>query len=161
MPGVADAVADELRSLGFNVNVSTYDENQEFINNVIAKRAYDILIYEVELGAAPDPLPYYRSSQASSAGLNLSNYRNALVDDLLLGARDTLDQTLQAKKYETFLNYWVAGVPAIGLYQPNLTYFYNRNVRTFNNDIRLVTALDRFTDITDWAVAKATKNKTP
>ena len=161
LPGVADAVADELRSLGFNVNVSTYDENQEFINNVIAKRAYDILIYEVELGAAPDPLPYYHSSQASSAGLNLSNYRNALVDDLLLGARDTLDQTLQAKKYETFLNYWVAGVPAIGLYQPNLTYFYNRNVRTFNNDIRLVTALDRFTDITDWAVAKATKNKTP
>ena len=161
LPGVADTVANELRNLGFEVNVSTYDENQDFVNNVVAKRAYDILIYEVELGAAPDPLPYYHSSQASSTGLNLSNYRNALVDDLLLGARETLDRALQAKKYEAFLEHWVTDAPAIGLYQPNLTYFYNRNVQTFSNDTRLVTALDRFTDITDWAVTKTTKNKTP
>ena len=65
------------------------------------------------------------------------------------------------KKYETFLQYWVNDVPAIGLYQSNLTYVYNRNVRTFSDNIRLVTALDRFTDITDWAAVKETKNKTP
>ena len=161
LPAVADALAGELRGLGFEVNVSKYEENQEFINNVVSKRGYDILVYDIELGADPDLLPYYHSSQATAAGLNLSNYRNALVDDLLLGARDTLDETLRAKKYEAFLEYWVKAVPAIGLYQSNLTYFYNRNVRTFGNDVRLVTALDRFTDITDWAVAKETKNKTP
>lgn len=161
LPDVTTALADELNSLGFEVNVSTHEENQDFVNGVISKRAYDILVYEVELGADPDPLPYYHSSQASGTGLNLSNYRNALVDDLLLGARDTLDETLRARKYETFLEYWVNGVPAIGLYQPNLTYFYNRNVRTFSNNVRLVTALDRFTDVTDWAVTKAIKNKTP
>lgn len=161
LPAVADALAEELRGLGFEVNVSKYEENQEFINNVISKRGYDILVYEVELGADPDLLPYYHSSQATGAGLNLSNYRNALVDDLLLGARDTLDETLRARKYETFLQYWVNDVPAIGLYQPNLTYIYNRNVRAFGNDVRLVTALDRFTDITDWATVKETKNKTP
>lgn len=161
LPAVADALADELRGLGLEVNVSKYEENQEFINSVISKRGYDILVYDIELGADPDLLPYYHSSQATAAGLNLSNYRNALVDDLLLGARDTLDETLRAKKYEAFLEYWVKAVPAIGLYQSNLTYFYNRNVRTFGNDVRLVTALDRFTDITDWAVAKETKNKTP
>ena len=161
LPEVADVLAEELRALGFEVNVSKYEENQEFINNVISKRSYDILVYDVELGADPDPLPYYHSSQTSGAGLNLSNYRNALVDDLLLGARDTLDETLRAKKYEAFLEYWVNSVPAIGLYQPNLTYIYNRNVRTFGNDVRLVTALDRFTDITDWAVVKEVKNKTP
>ncbi len=161
LPAVADALAEELRSLGFEVNVSKYEENQEFINNVISKRGYDILVYEVELGADPDLLPYYHSSQTSGAGLNLSNYRNSLVDDLLLGARDTLDETLRAKKYETFLQYWVNDVPAIGLYQPNLTYIYNRNVRTFGNDVRLVTALDRFTDINEWAAVKEIKNKTP
>lgn len=161
LPGVTDVIAEELRALGFNVNVSKYEENQDFINNVISKRSYDILVYEVELGADPDPLPYYHSSQASTTGLNLSNYKNTLVDDLLLGARDSLDMTLRAKKYETFLEHWVTGVPAIGLYQPNLTYYYNRNVRTFGNDIRLVTALDRFTDVGNWAVNKATKNRTP
>lgn len=161
LPNVAEEVKSELESLGFEVNVSTYEENQEFINNVISKRSYDILIYEVELGTDPDLLPYYHSSQASNTGLNLSNYRNALVDDLLLGARDALDEELRVKKYETFLEYWVTGVPAIGLYQPNLTYYYNKNVRTFSNDVRLVTALDRFSDINDWAVNKGTKNKTP
>ena len=71
-----------------------------------------------------------------------------------------MNDEVRVKKYEMFLDYWMNGVPAIGLYQPNLTYYYNKNVRTFN-DVRLVTALDRFTDINEWAVNKGTKNKTP
>ena len=161
LPNVAEAVKAQLEELGFEVTVSSYEENQDFINNVISKRNYDILVYEIELGADPDLLPYYHSSQASVSGLNLSNYRNVLVDDLLLGARDTLNEELRVKKYESFLEHWMTDVPAIGLYQPNLTYYYNKNVRTFSNDVRLVTALDRFSDITSWAVTKATKNKTP
>ena len=161
LPSVANALAEELEALGFEVNVSAYEENQEFINNVVSKRSYDILVYEIELGADPDLLPYYHSSQAVSSGLNLSNYKNALVDDLLLGARDTMDINLRTKKYETFLQYWVNDTPAIALYQPNLTYYYNKNVRTYGNDVRLVTAIDRFSDVTNWAVNKTTKNKTP
>ena len=161
LPAVANTVKAELESLGIQSHVSVYEENQDFINNVVSKRSYDILIYEIELGADPDLLPYYHSSQASESGLNLSNYRNVLVDDLLLGGRDALDETLRAKKYETFLEYWVNDVPAIGLYQPNLTYYYNRNARTFGNNVRLITPLDRFIDVTNWAVTKSIKNKTP
>ena len=161
LPAVSRALAEELDSLGIKTNISTYEENQEFITNVIAPRSYDILVYEVEMGADPDLLPYYHSSQASKGGLNLSNYRNYLVDDLLLGARDTLDGELRMKKYETLLHHWVTDVPAIGLYRPNLAYYYNKNVRTFSNDVRLVTSLDRFTDITSWAITKTGKNKTP
>lgn len=161
LPAVSDVVKSELENLGFEVDVAVHEENQEFVNNIISKRSYDILIYETELGTDPDLLPYYHSSQATATGLNLSNYRNTLADDLLLGARDAMDEELRIKKYEAFLEYWVTGVPAIGLYQPNLTYYYNKNVRTFSNDVRLVTALDRFSDIESWAVMKETKNKTP
>ena len=161
LPTVAEAFKTELEALGLTVNLTIYEENQDFITNVIARRNYDILIYEVELGYDPDLLPYYHSSQATTSGLNLSNYKNTIVDDLLLAARGTLDLDLRAKKYETFLEYWVNDVPAIGLYQPNLTYFYNKNVRTFSNDVRLITPLDRFSDITSWAVTKSTKNRTP
>ena len=52
-------------------------------------------------------------------------------------------------------------VPAIGLYQSNLTYFYAQNVRTFSEDNRLVYATDRFTDVESWAVVRATRNRTP
>lgn len=161
LPAVAQKLSEELQGLGFTTNVSVYEENQEFITNVISTRSYDILVYDVELGADPDLLPYYHSSQASKGGLNLSNYRNYLVDDLLLGARDTLDEELRIKKYESLLNYWVSDVPAIGLYRPNLAYYYNKNVRTFSNDVRLVTALDRFSGVTDWAINQTSKNKTP
>lgn len=161
LPNITNEIAENLKSLGLSVNLSIYEENQEFVKNVISRRNYDILVYEVELGAEPDLLPYYHSSQATGNGLNLSNYRNLLVDDLLLSARTTLNQEQRIKKYESFLEYWVTGVPAIGLYRPNLTYYYNPSVQTFGNDVHLVTALDRFSDITNWAVTRTSKNKTP
>ena len=131
------------------------------MTNVISRRNYDILIYEEELGAEPDLLPYYHSSQTSSTGLNLSNYRNALVDDLLIAARETLDTELRMKKYESFLNYWVNDTPAIGLYQASMTYLYNRNVRTYGNNVRLTVPLDRFSDVSNYATVKASRDKTP
>ena len=161
LPKVADTVKTELEELGFEVDMTSFDETQDFINNIISKRGYDILIYEIELGTDPDLLPYYHSSQANSAGLNLSNYRNVMVDDLLLGARDMLDLELRAKKYESFLEYWVSEAPAIGIYQTDMSYYYNKNVRPFGDSLKLVTAIDRFNDINDWAVTKETKNKTP
>jgi ABC-type transport system substrate-binding protein len=142
------------------------EEAQEFITNTVSRRNYDILVYEIELGADPDPLVCYHSSQAtsngdSSAGLNLANYRNALVDDLLIGARETLDTSLRIAKYENFLKYLAEDAPTIGLYQTNLTYFYNKNTRAFGDNVRLVTALDRFSDVSNYAVMKELKNKTP
>ena len=161
LPAVTEKFKEELALLGIEANVTAYEETQDFVANVITRRNYDILIYGVELGAEPDLLPYYHSSQASTAGLNLSSYRNALVDDLLIGARETLDNTLRAKKYETFLEYWVADVPAIGLYQVNMVYLYNKNVRAYNDGVRLVTPLDRFSDITNYATLRGSRYKTP
>lgn len=161
LPAVAESLKGQLELLDLNANVTVYEENQDFVGNIIAKRSYDILVYEVELGADPDLLPYYHSTQASSSGLNLSNYKNALVDDLLIGARETLDTALRIKKYESFLNYWVEDVPAIGLYQSNMTYLYNKNARALGNNVTLVTPLDRFSDVMNYASVRATKNKTP
>lgn len=161
LPEVANTLKKQLEDLGFEVNLSTYDESQDFINEIITKRSYDILVYDIELGSTPDLLPYYHSSQARTTGFNLSNYRNALADDLLLGARDATDLELKMKKYESFLEYWVSGVPAIGLYQTNLTYYYNKNARSYSDDVKLVTTLDRFIDVNNWATSKESKNKTP
>ena len=62
---------------------------------------------------------------------------------------------------KSFLDYWVNDVPAIGLYQANMTYLYNKNVRTYSDSVRLVTGLDRFSDVNNYAVNKASFNKTP
>ena len=161
LPAVAEELKNQLVLLGIDARLMVYEETQDFIANIIAKRNYDILVYEVELGADPDLLPYYHSSQTKAAGLNLSNYSNTLVDDLIVGARETLDETLRVKKYESFLNYWVEDTPSIGLYLANATYIYNKNVRTFGENVKLVTIMDRFSDINNWATVKATRNLTP
>lgn len=160
-PELAASLKTQLENLGFNVQLDISNPGQEFFVNVIRPRNYDILIYEVELGADPDLFAYYHSSQASAAGLNLSNYANALVDDLILGARTTMDEAARVQKYETFLTRWVNDVPAIGIYQSSLVYYFNKNVRSFSEEDRLVYATDRFVDVEYWAVNKATKNRTP
>ncbi len=161
LPEVTAKLAENLEALGIKCSVSVYAESQEFVANIVSKRNYDILVYGVELGADPDPLAYYHSSQAKASGMNLSNYRNSLVDDLLIGARGTMDETLRARKYEKFLEYWATDVPAIGLYQSNMTYIYSKNVQTYDESNTLTTALDRFSNVEDWAVNKGLKNQTP
>lgn len=160
-PELAREWQSQLEQLGFKVSLSIYDPGQEFVVNVIRQRDYDILLYEVELGADLDLFPYYHSSQASTTGLNLSNYANALVDDLILSARSSMSQSVREAKYETFLKRWVEDVPAIGIYQASLVYYFNKNTRSFSEDNRLVYATDRFVDVQYWAVNRATKNRTP
>ena len=72
-----------------------------------------------------------------------------------------MNLSLRIAKYETFLRQWVNDVPAIGIYQASLTYYFNKNARAFSEDDRLVYATDRFVDVENWAVNKAQKNRTP
>lgn len=130
-PELASEFEAQLEKIGFDVEVSIYNPGQEFLINVVRPRSYDILLYEIELGPDPDLFVYYHSSQASASGLNLSNYHSSLADDSILAARSTMNESLRIAKYETFLRQWVNDVPAIGIYQASLTYYFNKNVRAF------------------------------
>ena len=160
-PSLAENLKFQLENLGFKAEISITPAGQDFLINVIRPRSYDILIYEVDLGADPDLFAYYHSSQASESGLNLSNYRNAIVSDAILATRTTMDPAIRTAKMESFLKTWVSDVPAIGIYQPNLSYFVNKNVRTFSEDSRFVTTTDRFLNVSYWATEKTSKNRTP
>lgn len=160
-PTLAEDLAEQLEDLGFKVDVSVYEPSRDFLINVISSRAYDILLYEVSLGAEPDLFAYYHSSQKTSSGLNLSNYSNPIADNAIISARETVDQSARAGKYEAFLKYWVEDVPAIGLYQSDIAYYFNKNSRNFSEDNSLVAPIDRFIDVNDWSVEKTTLNRTP
>ena len=161
MEEFANRIASQLEGLGLKASVTVHESNKDFTLNILRPRAYDLLIYEIGLGADPDVLAYYHSLEAAEGGHNLSNYKNQVVNDLLLSARSTMDSALRAAKYQKFLERWVEEVPAIGLYQTTLPYFVNRNVRAFSQENRLVTATDRFIDIENWATKKTVKNRTP
>lgn len=157
----ANRIASQLEGLGLQASVTAHESNKDFTLNILRPRTYDLLIYEIGLGADPDVLAYYHSLEAAEGGHNLSNYKNQVVNDLLLSARSTMDGNLRAAKYQKFLERWVEDVPAVGLYQTTLPYFVNRNVRAFSQENRLVTSTDRFIDIENWATKKTVKNRTP
>ena len=161
LPALAENLRFQLENLGLKVEVSVMSSGQEFLMGIIRPRNYYILLYEIELGSDPDLFAYYHSSQNTDNSLNLSNYSSALASDAILAARGTMDQTIRNAKYEAFLKAWVEDVPAIGICQVNLSYFVNRNVRTFSEDLRLVTPTDRFNDVSFWATVKTQKNRTP
>ena len=162
--GVADRFANELKELGFEVSLSVFDESmlsEDFFATIVRPRDYDILIYEVDLGVSADPFVYYSSTQASGSGWNFSEYSNGLVDDALLSAHTTTDLKMKKTKYETFLRYWVADAPAIGLYRSSLNYYFDQNVRVYAEDVLMTDALDRFADVRYWASVKKMVNMTP
>ena len=161
LPALAENLRFQLENLGLKTEVTVMPAGQEFLMGVIRPRSYDILLYEIELGSDPDLFAYYHSSQITENSLNLSNYSSALASDAILAARGTMDRVIRDAKYEAFLKAWVEDVPAIGIYQVNLSYFVNRNVRTFSEDLRLVTPTDRFNDVSFWATVKTQKNRTP
>lgn len=161
LPALAENLRFQLENLGLKTEVTVMPAGQEFLMGVIRPRSYDILLYEIELGSDPDLFAYYHSSQITENSLNLSNYSSALASDAILAARGTMDRIIRDTKYEAFLKAWVEDVPAIGIYQVNLSYFVNRNVRTFSEDLRLVTPTDRFNDVSFWATVKTQKNRTP
>lgn len=160
-PALAENLKFQLENLGFKVETNILAPGQEFLVNVIRPRNYDILLYEIELGSDPDLFAYYHSSQVRENGLNLSNYNSTIASDALLAARRTMDNSIRNAKYVTFLKAWVEDVPAIGVYQVNLSYYVNKNVRSFSSENRLVTATDRFEDVNLWATEKTSKNRTP
>ena len=161
MEEIANRLAEQLKSLGVPNQVAAYEASQDFTLNVLRPRNYDILIYEIAMGADPDVVPYYHSAEATENGYNLSNYKNATVSNLILSARNTIDTSLRDAKYRKFLEIWLDEVPSIALYQSSLPYFMNKNVRAFSADQHLVSGEDRFNDIINWSVKKTFKNRTP
>ena len=161
---VAQRFADELEKLGFSVMFNAFDDslpNMDFFAQVLRPRDYDILFYEVDLGVSADPFVYYSSSQANANGWNFSNYSNALADDALLTARTTLDEQLRTVKLNAFLQRWVNEVPAIGIYQSAMDYYYQDNILFFSDDANFTDSLDRFSNVKYWATNRTEVMQTP
>lgn len=157
-PSVAEELMREWAQVGVEFD-SLVVKPEDAQQNVIIPRAYDVLVYEIAIGRDPDVFAYWHSSQVSSLGLNLSNYKSAKADDELDSSRSKLDPALREAKYRLFVQQWIGDVPAIGLYRPALTYIQNKNVVTFTPR-PLVDATDRYFNVRSWASEKTSLHPT-
>lgn len=159
-----ETLAGQWRKLGVAVNttvVNMNDPSVNFVQNILQPRGYDVLLYELFIGADPDVYAYWHSSQTVANGYNFSNYANKTADDALSSARSRVEPDLRSAKYKAFIRQWVDDVPAIGLYQAVAEYAYNKHIHSVDTSYKLISSYDRFTNVLDWSVNQKQVYKTP
>ena len=161
---VVETVAEQVRALGVQVEITVIDDTQpgsNFRQDVLQQRNYDMLVYELPIGADPDVYAYWHSSQLGISGYNFTNYSNSVSDAALASARDRTDPALRRAKYVTFARQWLSDAPAIGLYQQVSTYIYNQNATAIPSGTTLVMSSDRYSSVSQWTVSRGPVYKTP
>lgn len=156
----AEIVAKQWRKIGVDAKVQVVDPATAQ-QNILSPRAYDVLIYQLHLGADPDEYAYWSSTQTGSTGLNYSNYSSKRAELLLSNGRTSIDTTVRQARYVAFVKQWQADNPAIALYRPNLYFVTNSNVRSLQDGSLLVDATNRYRGIENWTVHLGDVKATP
>lgn len=159
-----EVLVGQWRQLGVSIEtnvVNTNDPSSNFVQTVLQQRAYDVLLYELSIGADPDVYAYWHSSQAVAGGFNFSNYKNSTADAALASARSGIAPELRNVKYKTFATQWLEDAPAVGLYQSVAEYVANRQLQSVDKDSTLISPQDRYSNILYWSVATESVYKTP
>ncbi len=159
-----ETLAGQWRRLGVALETEVVDPSspdQDFTQDILQRRNYDVLINRLIIGADPDVYAYWHSSQATALGKNYSNYSNSLSDDALTSALTRLEPELRNAKYKSFAKQWLDDAPAIGLYQANMYYVHSKASRTITDDEKIVSPTDRYGGVTHWTVEQGMIYKTP
>lgn len=155
----AENLAQQWQDLGVDVElIMANPENAG--QNYFIPRNYDVLVYQLHMGADADVFAYWHSSEATARGLNFANYSSLLADASLVSGRARSSDQLREAKYKTFVETWLDDVPAIALYRPDYYYAHAPSVRSLSSR-PLVSAADRFSGVHTWTVKTDTFYATP
>jgi len=161
---IADELKKQWTKLGIVVKTKSIDiaaENSTFVQDTLQGRNFDVLVYELSIGADPDVYAYWHSSQLGQTGYNFTNYINKNADVALASARSRIEPELRNAKYRQFARLWLDDAPAIALYQPVSEYIFSKNASTVAEGSSVVTTADRYANIAEWSVTSGLVYKTP
>ena len=147
---IAELIKNQLAEIGVEINIISADA-LSIQTDYIFPRKYDLLLFGENLGADPDPFPFWHSSQIGAGKLNFSNFKNSEVDALLEEARTNDDWVFRKERYEKFQKIIAEEVPAIFLFRPIEHFAVNNNVKDIK-DVKVVTCSDKFYQIYNWYI---------
>ncbi len=145
----ATLIKEDWKNLGVKTNLLILPPDE--IKESIKQRSYEALIFGQIMNLDPDPFPFWHSSQKNDPGLNLAMYGAGSADKLLEEARQTLDETERAGKYEDFQKILIGDAPAVFLYSPDFLYAVNAKIKGINLD-SVTLPSKRFGDINNWHI---------
>lgn len=147
---VAERIKQQMKEVGIKVQIRTVPSDT-FYNRVLSTHEYELLLTGTLSGADPDPYPFWHSSQTDEGGLNLAQYENRQIDELLEQARSTTDEEKRAELYKEFQEKLIADAPAVFLYQSTYTYALPNKIK--NVEIpRITEPSERWSDVNEWYI---------
>ncbi|MDX1535632.1 MAG: ABC transporter substrate-binding protein [Candidatus Spechtbacterales bacterium] len=147
---VADLLAKQWKTVGIQLNVVA-QELGELQQDTIKSRSYELLMFGQILGSIPDPFSFWHSTQVNDPGLNLANYSNEDVDDLLETGRQEINKEERITAYNEFQKLVANDIPAIFLYDPLYLYPVNDRIKGIDSAF-IVDTSHRFVDVENWYI---------
>lgn len=145
-----EQLRSDWRDIGISVNLERVPVI-ELQQNYIQPRTYQMLLFGEVLNIEPDPFSFWHSSQKKDPGLNLALYDNKGADKLLEEARQTLDPTVRAARYNDFQNLVIEDLPSIFLYSPHYIYPQAKKIKGFEDEL-LGLPSERFANVNKWYI---------
>lgn len=149
---VAQILQSQWAQVGAKVNLLVVSPD-DLDQNYIRPRNFDAIVISENVGADPDPFPFWNSNQSHEPGLNISGFSNAEADKLLTQARQTTDKNTRIKDYQRFQEIINNELPAIFLVRSLYIYNAPKNLQGINLD-SIIAPSERFLDINRWYFGK-------
>ncbi len=145
---VAEAVASQLEAVGIRASVvsTTFSVLRR---DFLQERNYEAAIAAWEQGADPDPYFGWHSSQLGAAGLNLANFEDAVIDELITRGRVSSNQDVRLDSYEQIQQVWQVLSPGVVIGYRSYQYVHTRALQEVSAGV-LFTASGRFVDVHKW-----------
>lgn len=147
---VAELLKKQWEKIGFRINLEFLTIG-EFEQNRLRPREYQSLLFSENIGADPDPFPFWHSTQRQDPGLNLAIFANREADTLLEEARVNTDSDYRNIRYQRFQEILVEEMPAVFIVNSLFVFGVNEKIRgiELNN---IVDQSERFLDIDKWYI---------
>jgi len=145
---LVEAIAEQWRAIDVEVTVEQFEQTG-LVQSVIRTRDFQALLFGLDMNRTQDLYPFWHSSQRNDPGLNIAEYTNLTVDDLLQKARTEQDNTARQEYLAEASEIIAAEMPAIFLFQPTVSYLVQSDISVSSMD-NLSQPADRFMNIADW-----------
>lgn len=147
-------VAEQLKAMWEAIGIQimlNIETIADLESKFIRPRNYELLLFAENVGADPDPYPFWHSSQLRDPGVSFSTFSNRTADKLLVDARANILAAERAAKYKEFQEIFVGDVPAIFITRS--IFVYNLPSAVLGVKLNAVTTpSERFSNIHEWYI---------
>jgi ABC-type transport system substrate-binding protein len=119
-------------------------------------RDFEALYYTQVADEESDYYAFWHSSQTGTGGLNIADYSNEEVDELLEETRVLSDKQERIQRYEQIQKLIIQDLPVIPILSPKYFYVQGKKVKGFETS-SIYSPKDRFSNISNWYIKTGEK----